>query len=180
MAENEKRLRDRARGLAAVDPGVSSAMEDDLDALIAEHRAEVEHLKKDKESLRLCYEAATAREPAARDAALEAVASDDPSSPVDGNGAGYGHAFADGWKARGLRVKRIADALKSNPAERYLRESEVREVLRTAMQATQQERGARSDAGRWLRFVSERLGVDFDAEAAVYERGGFVPPKEER
>lgn len=52
----------------------------------------------------------------ADNAALEEIASEDHRSPVDGNGAGYGRAFAEGWKARGLHIRRIVGALKSQPA----------------------------------------------------------------
>lgn len=83
-------------------------------------------------------EAATWREERAalveRIRALEEIASEDHRSPVDGNGAGYGRAFAEGWKARGLHIRRIVGALKSQPAPaapaEYVRALEaVREAI---------------------------------------------------
>ena len=165
MSENEKRL----RGWLAL--GTRAAMTDvleALDALLGEHRAEVKELQTllvgKKAGALEVYAAGEvdAKVDAASDAALEEAARQ------------YEAWAAENCQHESPTPEKRIRALKLQPAERYLRESEVREVLRDLLaygrqRAREARESQQSDVGgRMVAWAAEqagdRLGVDLDAE----------------
>lgn len=161
MGENEKAVREalgwmKSRAGFGGTPAELKRAADaisGLDALLAEHRSEADDLRQEVERLSATLRGALAGElvvyadgeveakvSAARDAALEeAVQYHDRKGDE-----------AQKWLEVHRRSAVALRALKSNTAERYLRESEVREMLR----------GCGWDASE----AAKRLGVDLDAK----------------
>jgi small-conductance mechanosensitive channel len=130
-----------------------SKMADALDALLSEHRAEVERLKTALGARR------TKMDAIARDAAL-----DEAKTAIQDEGASLrrqGERIGPDYLAAATKV---VERLKSRPAERYLPESEVRKVLCDLRPGddllhAKYAQGVR-DA---LLQVADVLGVDLDA-----------------
>lgn len=171
------------------------AMRAEMERLVEDHStllAEVEAWKTAAESARqqiadLNAERFTLLDKvsAARDAALEEAAVELARAK-----ASEARSRWTGGLERGERLlveeQHAIRALKSQPAERYLRGSEVQKVLSDLWNADRDRipsSGLAAGDGV-LEEAARRLGVDLDTKPApegdIYERGGFVSAKEER
>jgi hypothetical protein len=158
-------------GIGYMSRGRLDALRRDFDALLAEHRAEVEHLRTALTARR------TKMNAAARDAALEEAAhyhdrkGDAARAWLDVHEQRGKANVVASWRTS-LEVHRRAAvairALKSTPAARFIPESDVRPALESLISAVSGLKAGQPCHwldGEWPRInaLRERLGVDLDA-----------------